>query len=222
MGQKVRPIGFRVGIREPWRSRWYADRKSFAVYLLEDHRIREYVKGIYRYAGISRIEIERNAGEIRILLHTARPGIIIGRKGETIEKIRLELEDMTGRKVAPIQIKEVNRPELDGQLMAEDVAAQLTKRSSYRRTVKKAVETAMQAGAEGIKVQISGRLGGHEIARSEKEIRGRIPLQTLDAQIDYGFAEAATSYGNIGVKVWIYKGEYRLEKEGRDAGAEKS
>ena len=209
MGQKVCPIGLRIGIVQDWRSRWYADKATFGKLLVEDQKIRKWVKKHYHYAGIPKIEIERTLEEVRVTLHTARPGIIIGRKGAEVDRLRDEIESLVGRTIA-INIKEVEKPEIDAQLVSESVAEQLEKRASFKRTMKKAVEMAMDMGAEGIKIQVSGRLGGSEMARTQYEISGKIPLHTLQADIDYGFSEAKTTYGHIGVKVWIYKG--RIEK----------
>ncbi len=207
MGQKVSPTGLRLGIVEDWRSRWYAGKKGFKEALLEDHNIRKYVKKNYKFAGIPKIEIERmgEGEEVNVILHTARPGLVIGRKGAEVDKLRAKLEEITGKKVN-VNIIEVSKPELDAQLVGESIAEQLEKRASFRRTMKKAVEMAMQSGALGIKVICSGRLGGAEIARTETQSEGSIPLHTLRAIIDYGLAEAVTTYGTIGVKVWIYKG----------------
>jgi len=205
MGQKVSPTGFRLGIVEEWRSRWYAGKKGFKEALLEDHKIRKYIKDNYKFAGIPKIEIERKGEEINIVLNTARPGLVIGRKGAEVDKLRGKLEEITGKRIN-VNIVEVPKPELDAQLVGESIAEQLEKRASFRRTMKKAVDMAMQSGALGIKIICSGRLGGAEIARTETQSKGSIPLHTLRAIIDYGLAEAVTTYGTIGVKVWIYKG----------------
>jgi len=210
MGQKISPIGFRVGITEPWRSRWYARKKEFGLLLLEDARIRKYIRGEYRFAAIPRIEIERSGEEIRVIIFTARPGVLIGKKGAKIDKLKEDLEGITKRKVA-IDTKEITVPELDANLVAQSVAEQLEKRSSFRRTMKKAMQATMGEGALGVKLQLAGRLGGSEMARCELSSLGSIPLQALRAHIDYGFAEASTAYGNIGVKCWIYKGDYRKD-----------
>ena len=217
MGQKVSPIGLRVGINLDWESRWYATKRDFAKLLVEDQKIRQFIKKNYAYAGIPKIEIERIRDEVEIILHTARPGVIIGRRGQEVDRLRDRLEEMTGRRVA-INIKEVERPELEAQLVAESIAEQLAKRASFRRTMRRAVETVMNAGAEGVKVMLAGRLGGAEMARRTYVSEGKIPLQTLDADISYGFTEAKTPYGNIGVKVWIYRGPYRKE-EGKSNAA---
>ena len=215
MGHKVNPIGFRIGITEPWRSRWYADKKSFGRYVVEDEKIRRHIKSHYRYAGIPRIDIERTREVVLVVLFTARPGIIIGRKGSEVDRLKGELEDLVGHDVH-IKIEEVSDAELEAQLVAEGICEQLSKRAHFRRVTKKAADTTMQAGARGIKIQVSGRLGGAEIARTERVVVGEIPLHTLRANISYGFSEAKTTYGHIGVKVWIYRG-LRSEKEVRHA-----
>ena len=215
MGHKVNPIGFRIGITEPWRSRWYADKKTFGRYVVEDEKIRRYIKKNYRYAGIPRIDIERTRDVVKVILFTARPGIIIGRKGSEVDRLKGELEDIVTREVQ-IKISEVANAELEAQLVAEGICEQLSKRAHYRRVMRKSADSAMQAGARGIKIQVSGRLGGAEIARSERLVVGEIPLHTLRADISYGFSEAKTTYGHIGVKVWVYRGE-RPEKEVRRA-----
>lgn len=206
MGQKVCPTGFRLGITEEWRSQWYARKKDFGSLLVEDQKIRNHVKKNYSFAGIPIVEIDRTREEARVTLHTARPGLIIGRKGAGIDKLKEELEAITGRQIN-IKIKEVDRPELSAQLIAEGIAEQLQKRAAFRRTMRRAVDTVRGAGAEGIKIQISGRLGGAEIARTETTHQGKIPLHTLRAKIDYGFHVAVTTYGTIGIKVWVYTGE---------------
>ena len=206
MGQKVNPHGMRVGVIHGWDSRWYADKKDFGDMLVEDYNIREYLKKTFFQANISRIEIERANNRIKVIIHASRGGIIIGRKGEEIEKIKATLSKMTGKEVA-INIAEVKNPDVDAQLVAESIAAQLEKRISFRKAMKGSIARAMKMGAKGIKVTCAGRLGGAEIARSEHYHEGTIPLQTLRADIDYGFWEANTTYGKIGVKVWIYKGE---------------
>ncbi|HUS58034.1 MAG TPA: 30S ribosomal protein S3 [Planctomycetota bacterium] len=205
MGQKVHPTSLRIGITEDWRSRWYADKRNFGLLLVEDFKIRQYIKKHHQYAGIPKIEIERNREQAKVILHTARPGIIIGRKGAEVDKLREDLEKLTGRTIT-INIKELKRPELSAQLVGEDIAQQLEKRASTRRIMKKAVDTAMGLGALGVKIEVGGRLGGSEIARNERQVGGSIPLHTLRANIDYGVATAFTTYGCIGVKVWIYKG----------------
>ncbi|MDL1955960.1 MAG: 30S ribosomal protein S3 [Candidatus Desulfofervidus auxilii] len=205
MGQKVHPIGFRLGITKTWDSRWYAE-KEFPKFVVEDKKIRDFIKKQLYHAGISKIEIERAANRVRIRIHTARPGIVIGKKGVEIEKLRRELEKHIKRE-SLIDIVEVKRPELDAQLVAENIALQLERRVAFRRAMKRAVATSLKFGAQGIKVECSGRLGGAEMARTEWYREGRVPLHTLRADIDYGFAEAYTIYGVIGVKVWIFKGE---------------
>ncbi len=206
MGQKVNPHGLRVGVIKGWDSRWYAPNDKVGALLLEDYKVREYLKKTLYAAGVPRIEIERDSTRVRIFLHCARPGVVIGRGGQDIEKLRLKLEKMIGRPVA-LNIVEVKSPDMSAQLVAENIAQQLEKRISFRRAMKQSMQRAMRLGARGIKTAVSGRLGGAEIARSEHYHEGTIPLQTLRADIDYGFAEAKTTYGRIGVKVWIYKGE---------------
>ena len=206
MGQKVNPHGLRVGVIKDWDSRWYARNEKVGDLLVEDNKIRNYLKKTLYSAGIPKIEIERDNAKVRIYLHCARPGVVIGKGGTEIERIRLEVEKMIGKSVA-LNIVEVKNPDMDAQLVAENIAAQLEKRISFRRAMKQAMQRATRLGAKGIKVSCGGRLGGAEIARSESYHEGTIPLQTLRADIDYGFAEAATTYGRIGVKVWIYKGE---------------
>ena len=206
MGQKVNPHGMRVGIIKGWDSRWYAPNKQVGALLLEDYKLREYLKKTLFAAGIPRIEIERESAKVRIFVHCARVGVIVGRGGQDIEKLRASLEKMI-KKPVDLKIIEVKQPEMNAQLVAESIAAQLEKRISFRRAMKFAMGKAMRLGAKGIKTQVSGRLGGAEIARTEHYHEGTIPLQTLRADIEYGFAEAKTTYGRIGVKVWIYKGE---------------
>jgi small subunit ribosomal protein S3 len=212
MGQKVHPIGFRTGIMMGWKSRWYASKQEFSNLLLEDLKIRNFIKkhptkSQYRSAGIDRIEIERTRDEVKVIMHVARPGLIIGKKGQEVELLQDELQNLIHRRVN-LKIEEVSRPEVMAQLVAEEIAMQLAKRSSFRRTMKKAMELTMDAGAKGIKVQLAGRLGGAEMARREKAILGSIPLSTLRAKIDYGFAEATTAQGNIGVQVWVNQGMF--------------
>ena len=207
MGQKVNPHGLRVGIIKNWDTQWYADKKDFSVFIKEDHDIREYVKHTYYAAAISRIYIERAAGRIAITIQTARPGVLIGKAGAEIEVMKKQLSKITNGKQVAVNIVEVKKPDCDSQLVAESIAAQLENRASFRRCMKQAISRSMRAGAKGIKVMVSGRLDGAEIARSEQYHEGSIPLQTLRADIDYGFAEAHTTFGCIGIKVWIYKGE---------------
>lgn len=206
MGQKVNPHGLRVGVIKDWDSRWFANKATFGDTLVEDYNVRNYIKKNLYAAGVPKIEIERFADKVRIHVHCAKPGIVIGRGGENIEKLRLDVEKMMKKSVA-INIVEVKSPDMDSQLVAESIASQLENRASYRRAMKQAIGRAMKLGAKGIKVMVSGRIGGAEIARSESYHEGTIPLQTIRADIDYGFAEAHTTYGRIGIKVWIYKGE---------------
>ncbi len=213
MGQKVRPTGFRVGIVEDWRSRWYAPKKEFGALLVEDFKIRAFVKKKYQYAGIPKIEIERTRDQVVVHLFTARPGIIIGRKGQEVDRLKTELEDLTGRRME-LKIVEVNNAQRSAVLVAEDISQQLSKRGSFRRTIKRTLDQVMEAGVFGIKVQVSGRLGGAEMSRTEKAIRGSIPLSTLQQHVDYGFAVANTAQGVIGVKVWINLGDYADEESG--------
>ena len=207
MGQKIHPNGFRVGITKDWDSRWYATKKEFGKFLLEDHKVRQFIKEQYYFAAIPKVEIERRGEELIILVHTARPGVLIGRKGAKVDKLKGDLEGLTGRTVT-LNVHEITRPELDAQLVAENVAEQLKKRSSFRRTMKKAMELTMDRGALGVRIRCSGRLGGAEIARTEDQLKGSIPLQTLTADVDYGLAEAHCTYGIIGVKCWIFKGAF--------------
>ncbi len=206
MGHNVHPIGIRLGIVKDWTSMWYADTKNYADYLNTDLQVREFLRKKLAQASVSRIQIERPARSARITIHTARPGIVIGKKGEDIEKLRQELTKLSGRPVQ-VAVEEVRQPELDAQLVAENVAQQLEKRIMFRRAMKRTVTNAMRLRAQGIKIMVAGRLNGAEIARTEWYREGRVPLHTLRADIDYGFAEAFTNYGVIGVKVWIFKGE---------------
>ena len=205
MGQKVNPHGLRVGVIKDWDSKWYAE-GDFADYLVEDYKIREYLKKKLYSAGISKIEIERSAGKVRATVLTSRPGIIIGKGGKDIEATKKQLAKETGKNV-DIEIKQIKRPDMDAQLVAENIASQLENRVSFRRAMKSAMQRTIKNGAKGIKASVSGRLGGADIARREFYSEGTIPLQTLRADIDYGFAEADTTYGKVGVKIWIYKGE---------------
>ncbi|MBP1599875.1 MAG: ribosomal protein [Acidobacteria bacterium] len=205
MGQKVHPYGFRLGINRTWRSRWFA-RKDYGALLLEDLNLKLMLKKKFFHAGISHIEIERAANKLTIIIFTARPGIIVGKKGSEIEKLKKDLQALTGRDVN-LKIQEVNKPELDSQLVSEGIAQQLEKRIAFRRAMRRAVDSTLRFGAKGIKVRVSGRLNGAEIARTEWYLHGQLPLHTLRADIDYGFAQAYTTYGVIGIKVWIYKGE---------------
>ena len=206
MGQKVNPIGFRMGISRDWTAKWYAGTKTYTQNLISDIALRDYIKARLKNAAVSTIVIERPAQSIRITVHTARPGIVIGKKGEDIEKLRQELTKLAGRPVQ-LAVEEVRQPELDAQLVSENVAQQLEKRIMFRRAMKRAVTNAMRLRALGIKIMVAGRLNGSEIARTEWYREGRVPLHTLRADIDYGTAEAQTTYGKIGVKVWIFKGE---------------
>ncbi|WP_409228988.1 30S ribosomal protein S3 [Gudongella sp. SC589] len=206
MGQKVNPHGLRVGIIKDWDSKWYADKKTFNEYLVEDFKIREYLKEKLYIAGISKIEIERAASKIKVSIFTAKPGMVIGRGGSGVEELRLAIEKMTKKSVV-INVEEIKVAELDAQLVAENIASQLERRVTFRRAMKQAIQRTMRFGAQGIKTQVAGRLGGADMARTEGYSEGTIPLQTLRADIDYGFAEAMTTYGKIGVKVWLYKGE---------------
>ena len=212
MGQKVHPYGFRLGYNKTWKSRWFA-KKDYAGLLHEDLKLRKEIKAKLSSAGVSLVEIERPGNKLRITIHTARPGIIIGRKGAEIDRLRQEMQKRTGREVLPINIQEVRRPELNAQLVAESIALQLEKRVAFRRAMRKAVDSALRFGCKGIKVRCGGRLNGAEIARSEWYLQGRLPLHTLRADIDYGLSEAMTTYGLIGVKCWIYNGEILEQKK---------
>ena len=228
MGQKVNPTGFRIGVMEDWRSRWYASKQEFKDLLGEDFKIRKFIKQYYGNihhrdkfkgpkeeapvnAGIPKVEIERTRDAVKVIVYTARPGIIIGRQGKEVERLQERLQTLTGRRIE-IKIEEVSRPEVNAQLISEDIAEQLQKRGSFRRTIKRALENTMGAGAKGVKVHLSGRLGGAEMSRAEQGAAGSIPLSTLRARIDYGFAEAKTAQGHIGIKVWVNQGDY-LEKD---------
>jgi small subunit ribosomal protein S3 len=214
MGQKINPTGFRVGVTRDWTSRWYAKKQGFGDLLIEDDKIRKFIKEEYYFAGIPRVEIERKGDQLMILVHCARPGVLIGRKGVKVDKLKEQLEKLTGKAIT-LNIHEITRPELNSQLVAEGIAEQLEKRASFRRTLKRAIQLTMERGAQGIKVRLGGRLGGAEIARVETAHKGSIPLTTLSADIDYGFAEARTTYGKIGVKCWIYKGDLHRAKSRR-------
>jgi small subunit ribosomal protein S3 len=218
MGQKVNPVGFRTGIMIGWKSRWCASKKEFGALLLEDFKIRKFCKEKFKSAAIPKIEIERTRDEVKVILFTARPGVIIGRKGQEVERLQAELQALVGRRIN-IKIEEVGRPEIQAQLVAEDIAEQLAKRASFRRTMKRSTDQTMEAGAKGIKIQLAGRLGGAEMARREKSTSGSMPLSTLRAKIDYGFTEAVTPQGNIGVQVWVNQGMYEDEANGDDAQA---
>ena len=214
MGQKIRPTGFRVGIMEDWRSRWYASKHEFKDLLVEDFKIRKFIKAKYSYAGIPKVEIERTRDAVKVILFTARPGIIIGRKGAEVEKLQEELQTLTGRRI-DIKIEEVTRPEIDAQLISEDIAEQLQKRSVSPHD--QGPRATMDGGARGVKVLLSGRLGGSEMSRTEGANLGSIPLSTLRARIDYGFSEAKTAQGHIGIKVWVNQGDYLKTEGGTDA-----
>lgn len=209
MGQKTNPTGLRVAVNKDWTSKWFAEKKEFGKLLAEDRKIREILKTKLEGASVSKIGIERAASRCRITIYTARPGVVIGRKGAEIDKLKEEIGKMTGKEVY-VDIQEIKQPEMDAQLVAENVALQLERRVSFRRAMKKAVQVAMDFGAEGIKIRVGGRLGGAEIARVEKYHQGRVPLHTLRANIDYGFAEAKTVYGKLGIKCWICKGDVPL------------
>lgn len=216
MGQKVHPTGFRTGITEPWKSRWYASKKDFKDLLMEDVKVRKFLKTKYRAAAIPKVEIERTRDEVKVILHSARPGVIIGRKGQEVDRLQEELQELLGRRVN-LKVEEVGHPEIQAQLIAEDIADQLSKRAAFRRTLKRSLETTMGAGAKGVKIQLAGRLGGAEMSRCEKAIAGSIPLSTLRAKIDYGFCEAPTAQGNIGIQVWVNQGMYEETGDGADA-----
>ena len=206
MGQKVNPHGLRVGVIKDWDSTWFANKKDFSDLLVEDYNIRNFIKKELYQAGISKVNIERAAGKVKVSIYTQKPGVVIGRGGEGVEALRAKLSKMTGKDVV-VNVEEIKNPDVDAQLVAENIAGALERRIAFRRAMKSAIQRSMRAGALGIKTQVSGRLGGADIARAEGYSEGTIPLQTLRADIDYGFAEANTTYGKIGVKVWIYKGE---------------
>ena len=212
MGQKVCPTGLRLGITENWRSRWYANKKEFGRRLVEDQKIRNFLRDNYRFAAIAMVEIERTVGETTVILNTARPGIIIGRKGQEVDRLKARLENITKDPVE-IKIQEVSQPELNGQLVAEGLRDQLEKRASFRRAVKRMIEQVMDSGALGVKVRLAGRIGGSDMARIENQSAGKIPLSTLRAKISYGFTEAKTTYGHIGIKTWVYTGEVLEDKK---------
>jgi small subunit ribosomal protein S3 len=219
MGQKVHPYGLRLGYTKTWKSRWFA-KKDYSSLLHEDLMIKKKLKEDLKSAGVASIEVERPGNKLRITIQTARPGIIIGRKGAEIDRLRQQVQKQTGREVLPINIQEVRRPELNAQLVAESIAMQLEKRVAFRRAMRKAVDSAQRFGCKGIKVRCGGRLNGAEIARTEWYLQGRLPLHTLRADIDYGLAEARTTYGVIGVKCWIYNGEILEQKKRRDRAAQ--
>ncbi|MBU1087263.1 MAG: 30S ribosomal protein S3 [Candidatus Omnitrophica bacterium] len=215
MGQKVNPLSFRLGYIKDWGSRWFAKNKDFSGYLMEDLKIRKFIKKNFASANVSKIEIERASTKIRVIVHSGRPGVIIGRRGADIDRLKEELQKITDKEIF-VDIKEVQNPSADAQLVAESVGFQLEKRIAFRRAMKKAIQQAMNNGAGGIKIMCSGRLGGAEIARTEKYKEGKVPLHTLRANIDYGFAEARTTYGVIGIKCWIYKGDVLFEKKTKE------
>ena len=216
MGQKVRPTGFRTGIMTDWLSHWYASKQNFAELLVEDKKIRDFIKRRYARSGISKIKIERTLEKVVVYVYSARVGMIIGKKGQEVDKLTKDLEDLAHRHIE-VKTMEVNRPEVDPQLVAEDIAEQLEKRSSFRRTMKRALDQTMEAGARGVRIQMSGRLGGAEMARQETGMLGSIPLSTLRAKVEYGFAEAKTAQGHIGIKVWINNGDYLNPEQDSDA-----
>ncbi len=220
MGQKVHPTGIRLGIVKDWTSRWYANSRNYPVYLLQDLKVREYIREKLAHASVSRIQINRPANNAQVIIHTARPGIVIGKKGEDIDKLKLEVSKMMGVPVK-ISVEEIRKPELDAQLVAAGIAQQLEKRIMYRRAMKRAVTNTMRLGAQGVKINVAGRLNGAEIARGEWYREGRVPLHTLRADIDYGTAEANTTYGIIGIKVWIFKGEV-FDMDAHTAASEKT
>lgn len=205
MGRKVHPIGFRLGVHQPWEGRWYADGAEYTDQLHQDIKIRKLIFGSAEKAGISKVEIERFPGKVKIIVHTAKPGILIGRKGETVKKVRTDLEALTGKKI-DLDIKEIKSPDTDAFLVAQNIAGQIMRRVAYRRAMKRALQQAMRQGAQGIKIEVAGRLSGAEMARSVWLREGRVPLQTLRANIDFARAEALTTYGKIGIKVWVYHG----------------
>ena len=217
MGQKVHPTGFRIGITEDWRSRWFANKQDFGKLLVQDQHVRRFVKKEFEFAGIPKIEIERDMEKVRIILHTSRPGLIIGKKGAKVDQLKEDLERICGQEVK-LEIREVSNPETNAQLIAESIAQQLLRRAAFRRVMKMSIQNAMDKGALGVKLEVAGRLGGAEMARREKFSQGKVPLQTLQAKVDYGFAEAFTTYGSIGVKCWVYHGRYS-DEEGQRHGA---
>jgi small subunit ribosomal protein S3 len=212
MGQKIHPTGFRIPVIEPWRSRWYAGKKDFKKFLLQDKKIREHVSKEFGSAGIPRIEIERTSEAVNVIIHTSKPGVLVGRKGVRVDELKKELQKITEGVTCHLTLHEVKRPELEAKLVAEMISEQLEKRMAFRRAIKKAIQTTIQAGAKGVKVELNGRLGGAEMARQAKEREGRVPLSTLQANVEYGTATAKTTYGTLGVKVWIYKGDIERGK----------
>jgi len=219
MGQKLPPLAMRVGLYEPWRSRWFAKKKLFSKFLVEDQKIRKHIMENYRFAQVSRVDIERTHNQLMVIIYTARPALLIGKRGQQIEKLQSEIQKMTEMEVQAPRIIEIERPELDARLVAESIKEQLLRRASHRRVMKRVAQATMDAGAKGIKIQIKGRIGGADMSRKETLIRGRVPLSTLRSNVDYALAEAYTKYGAIGIKVWIYKGEYPLKGKGNEAGA---
>ncbi len=213
MGQKVHPIGFRTGVTKDWDSRWYADKQSYGDFLVEDVKIRKYIKKNLAFAGVAKTEIERTENDVEVIIHAARPGIVIGRRGSEVDKLRSDLQSIVDDKSVQIKIREVQQPEINAQLVAEGIGEQIIKRVNYRRAMKKAVETCVNAGVFGIKIRVSGRLGGAEIARADGYSVGNLPLQKLRANIDFGFTEARTTMGIIGIKVWLYKGDVEDSQE---------
>jgi len=222
MGQKVRPTGFRTGIMIPWSSQWFAGKNDFSGLLVEDNKIRKFIKKKYGGSGISKVRIERTREKVVVVIHASKVGVIIGKKGQEVEKLTRDLEDLTHR-VIEVKTIEVGKPEVDPQLIAQDIAEQLQKRASFRRTIKRVIDTTMEAGAKGIKVQLAGRLGGAEMARTEKGMAGSLPLSTLRAKVEFGFTEAKTAQGHIGIKVWVNNGDFLTEEssDGNDAKAGK-
>jgi len=214
VGQKVNPLGFRVGITEDWRSRWYAPKAAYGEFLIEDQKIRKFIQRRLNdqppYAAVSRVEIERTRNDVKVIIHTARPGVVIGPKGAEVDKLKEALEDLIDRTIT-VNIMEVKSPDLNAQLLADSIAEQLKKRAGFRRVLKQRAESALAAGALGVKIGLAGRLGGAEMARRETLLRGSIPLHTLQAHVDYGYSISRTTYGTIGVKVWLYKGRYGEE-----------
>lgn len=214
MGQKIHPTGLRIGVIKDWDSRWYARKEAFGDTLVEDYKLRKYLLTTLSLAGVPKVEIERDAKRVRVNIHCAKPGLVIGRQGAEIEKLKATCQKMVGKEVA-VNIIEIKQPDLNATLVAENIAAQLERRVSFRRAVKQAIGRTMKLGAKGIKIQVSGRIGGAEIARTESYKEGTIPLQTIRADIDYGFAEAKTTYGRIGVKTWVYRGEVLHESRSK-------
>ena len=212
MGQKIHPIGYRIGTIEPWRSRWYAGKKDFPRLIVQDRKIRDHIAKEFSSAGVPRVEIERSGEAVNVIIYTARPGVLVGRKGVRVEQLKKDLEEMAGM-TCHLTLHEVKRPELEAKLVAEVIAEALEKRMAFRRAIKRAIQTTIQAGAKGVKVEVSGRLGGSDMARTTKEREGRVPLSTLQAHVDFGLALARTTYGIIGVKVWIYKGDIERGKK---------